>query len=719
MFSTAAALHKHLEDRGHHSEPPRGGFAVQPRRGADMVDAELAAASGEQSRVVRDILRTGRHAWVGGVAGTGKSWVARALVSIGRALLGASAVAYLHPTNMSAYSTGDAAAATLYAAFGFGRPPDTLTVADLASQALRDASVRCRGAEWLLIVIDEGGRVPWRELSAMLDVVRTLNCELACVDGRAGRAQVVVLGDVGQLLDWTHTKLRDNAAAEAPPDAALWLRTALGDELDPLVFELTKVWRQQEADFVDALARNRSGEAWRPGQHAYDFFARHCSRTTEGNGRYLTTDGDGRERATLDAVDAGYVVLVATNREAAEGNAFLREEARRRALRAHEQFLELRLEALDAVLRLSDRKRIGFHTCKVKDDGAGAPPVLHVASGLPVALTMSVRVTVVGPAGTLEEVKLPSGLQGRVTGIMGSNLDTAAITVRFPRTDLLPVDVEHTFRAEWVDDPNESNGCLPSRRQVQLREGGFLSIHKSQSLGLPRAIVDCYGIRGGAWITGSLYTANSRAFTKAGLLLANMLRGECVANTAAMAFVSERAARTRTELRAEELVRSTPLVARDVASFLAQTLRSTEQAACLALQVVGRRPEEGEEAAAGLAAIASAMARERAAQERARERLGRDRRRRRPDLQARVREVSPPSPSSALAGRKRLLRVASSSSTLSESGSRSDRSRSGESLGDGSGGGSSSSSRGSSSSSRGSSSSRSSGSNSDDSGSSE
>ena len=680
QFSTAAELHSHLESACHHSAPPSGGFVTHPRLGSEIMTEKLARLSDEQREVALAIFRSGRHAWVSGVAGTGKSVVARAVVACGRALLGFEFVVFLHPTNMSAFATGDAAAATLYAAFGFGRPSNSITVAGLVAQALRDPAVRARFPGSMLIVIDEAGRVPWREMSALLEVVRILNIEFARVNGIAGRAQVVAFGDVGQLLDWTHGELTPPACDELPPNADLWLRTPLGSALNPLVFELKEVRRQEEADLVAALAACRLGERWAAGQPAYDFFNLHCSRRTPGNEAFLAADSGGREHVTLAALDAGYVTLVFTNDEVMQGNARLRTESRARANREHRPFVEVVSRAQDAHLRINDRAR----TCAVpaplsEKARSGAPPVLHLWSGSAVILAKSV----IARTTRGDDIKLPSGLQGHVEALAGHNVDTVCVTVRFRRSHLLPEDILHDFRAEWVDDPNEvTPGVVPTRLQVQLREGGFMTGHKAQSLGIDKVIVDCWNMRGSKAL---LYTCNSRSTSKRGLLIANINRGECWANTEAMDLVSTLAKRTSDELVADELVASTPLVARDVASFLAQTLRHAEHAASVALQVAGQGTADAATTADAIQAIALQRARE--AREDARARA-RDRRRRRPT----------PSPQPARRSRPHLRRasghLASSRSRTSSSGSRT--SSTGSSTGSSSTGSSSSSSSSSS-----------------------
>jgi hypothetical protein len=279
------------------------------------------------------------------------------------------------------------------------------------------------------------------------------------------------------------------------------------------------------------------------------------------------------------------------------------------------------------------------------------------------------------------DIKLPSGLQGYVQELDGHDVETAVVTVRFRRSHLLPEDVVHDFRAEWVDDPNEfSSGMVPTRLQVQLREGGFMTGHKAQSLGIDKVIVDCWNMQSSKAL---LYTCNSRTTSKRGLLIANIERGQCWANSEAMAVVSTLAKRTRDELVANELVATTPLVVRDVASFLAQTLRHAEHAASVALQLAGRDAAEAATTADALQAIA--LQRSREARDEARARAG-DRRRRRPT----------PSPPPERSSRRRL-RLASG--RLARAGSRSSSAVSDAADGDDRGRSSSSDSSGSSSSS--------------------
>ena len=581
-FSTKNLLHKHLTDKGHHTAPPAGGFAVEAVRGSDIVTSLTAGLGKEQYDSIMAVLATGRHTIIAGAAGSGKSVTARALVHILRRLYGEATVAFLHPTTMSAHATADPDATTLHAAAGFGKPANNDTLDTIIRRSAANSDITSRLQQLKYIVLDEFGRTGYREVAALFGLLRMLNSDYD-VKGLAGQVQVILAGDLGQTLDFTTALLKDDAKAETP--TGLWLRTPLGDEFNPLVFDFKSVWRQADGEFVRHLFMTRSGQPWQAGHASYDFFMKHCSPDLDHNRGMSVTEqtgkNKGRQRVSHEAIEKGYTVLVATNKEANEANNELREEARAKAPRG--TWRELTINAMDGMRGVTSGKVTHQKLADPEDkDGSGAPPYITFYPKQAVAVakgTSAVRVD------NGAKVTLPSSLIGIVEDFKGTCLDDVVVTVFFPASEYGPA-VRHQFKAEDVDEPEEINGRRKTRRMVQLRDGRFLTIHRAQSLSLELLIVDLWGA-GGVWCTALVYTALSRGRTLLNLIILNHSRGYVRANTEELAWITARAAETQAHLAAQELVADTPLVVRDVASFLANRLRNTEDAAAVALRALG------------------------------------------------------------------------------------------------------------------------------------
>ena len=579
-FPSCEALHAHLQEAAHHHDPPPGGYAAQAVSGAELVQRELRPLHDDQRLPILATIESGRHILVAGPAGTGKSVLGKALVSCLRLLNGPDSVLYLHPTTMSAHATGDAAATTMHAAAGFGVSANYDPIKELVRKSLANSRACGRIKSALTIVIDEFGRAPHREMSALLDIAQQVNPDKG-VDGRAGRVQIVCLGDVGQTLDWTTHTYTGLAKEEAPKD--MWLLAPLGKQLDFLAFELTNVRRQVDIPFVRHLALVREGQRWAPGEPAYDFFRDHCSPDLPHNQDLIWKDSNGIERVSLLAVERGYITLVATAAQATEANNLLRDEAKAKATRLRQPWQELHITAKDG-----KRRVLTGAISSVKDaplgepDGSGAPAQATFYVGQAVAVAKGTKATSTSGA----DVVLPSSLLGTVTKIEGSSLDDVVVTVHFPKSDVGP-QVVAEFRAEQVDEPEEIDGFVDTRRMVQLRDGRFMTYHRAQSLGMDLLILDL--INGGLWCAAIIYTGLSRARRLRGMIIINQQHGTVRANRRELAYVAQLVERTRHFLDARVLANGSVLVVRDVASFLATKLRCCDDAATLALQAVGTR----------------------------------------------------------------------------------------------------------------------------------
>lgn len=631
-FATSNLLHAHLEETGHHGPPLSGGFYAAPVRGEVLIWQELSGLSNEQVKVPLAAIATGRHILLGGDAGAGKTVTSRAFVGCARRVFGADAVGWLAPTNMSVQATSDPDARTLHAAAGFGVPGNNVTIAQLVDLATRRAPVKGDVRRWRLLVVDEVWRLSYREWAAFLQFIKEARSD---EPGPTGLLQILLVGDVAQLLDWTRHKLSADVKREVPVDN--WLLTPLAEQLNLLVFELTEVRRQTAPRLIAALRSVRRGDPWKPGNEGFDYFSKECS-AARANARaagagtaaprapaggaaatassmpyqaahsataasstrasvlpgllptdIIRRDTYGVEYPTLRASEAGYVTLVATHTEEREANSCLREEARARAGR---DWRELTITAMDAKRCLATRQRSNIHLA-TEDTGGGAPHqlTLYLHQAVTVAFTVKEATNSKG-----EAVVLPSGLVGRVVAVTGSSLKDVKVTVHFNAAAFPNAgasDVTHEFGAMEVDDTaNQAHGEVPTRCMVQLRDGAFMSVHRAQSMGIRRVIVDCKRFQGLVFAAGLLYTALSRSILDDSIIVLNIALGENRTNARELAWVAQRVRETRDQLAANEILSATPLLTRDVASFLAKYVRAPDAAARTALALMGRPAAE-------------------------------------------------------------------------------------------------------------------------------
>jgi hypothetical protein len=533
---------------------------------------------------------------------------------------------------MSVQATSDPAARTLHAAAGFGVPGSDATITQLVEQATRRAPCKGDLRRWRLLVVDEVWRLPYREWAAFLQLIKEARPD---EPGPTGLLQILLVGDVAQLLDWTRGKLSGDALREVPVDN--WLLTPLAEQLNLLVFELTEVRRQTAPRLIAALRSVRRGDPWKPGQEGFEYFSTECS-AARANARaadaaaasqrapaagasaaassmpsqaaraasatastrapalprllptdLIRTDIHGIEHPTLAASEAGYVTLVATHDEEREANSRLHVEARGQAGRS---WRELTITAIDAKRCLATRQKSNVRLA-TEDTGGGAPHqlTLYLRQAVTVAFTVKEATNSKG-----EVVVLPSGLVGRVVSVTGTSLKDVKVTVHFNAAAFPNAgasDVTHDFSAMEVDDTaNQAHGEVPTRCMVQLRDGAFMSVHRAQSMGIRRVIVDCKRFQGLLFAAGLLYTALSRSILDDSIIVLNIALGENRTNARELAWVAQRVRETRDQLAANEILSATPLLTRDVASFLAKYVRAPDAAALTALALMGRPAAE-------------------------------------------------------------------------------------------------------------------------------
>jgi hypothetical protein len=336
----------------------------------------------------------------------------------------------------------------------------------------------------------------------------------------------------------------------------------------------------------------------------------HCSPRTPGKAALVTTV-NGREYTTLEAVRRGYVTLVATNPEAAFMNRMHRKMAKAEALRKHIDWRELTVTAIDGFRNLTDNRI--YQQCNADpgdSKGSRAPGQVVFWIGQAVAVASSTRSTTVDG----RPVTLPSSLIGIVTDFRGTpeNLRSVAITVHFEASEYV-AETTHTFQAVDIDEATPMHGRVKTRLMVQLRDGSCLSIHRAQSMSVPRLSVDLFNVHG-AWTRAMLFSALSRGRSQLELIICNIGKGENLQNQLEGKWVESRALQTEAELVHGMLVADTPLVVRSVASFLARNLRNPAAVATIASAIAG-----GAEGGAHMAMLGAVGAEQ---SKRARKRVG-------------------------------------------------------------------------------------------------
>ena len=594
VFTNSTALHNHIHQCSHQA-PPRSdlGFLRNTVSGFDIIEQELRQLSQQQRRSIHTAIATGRNVMIAGQAGVGKTWTTRALVAIARRLLGNDAVLWITPTHASKSNTGDPDAMTLHAAGGFKLPGSSDSVQTLVRGSISNSEVTSRLRNCKVIVMDEAQMMPSRELLAffkLLSLSREHN-----EFGPTGLCQIIIVGDVGQLLDWSWKKLDTRVKSEVP--SGLWIKSEIGERLEPLVFELTEVRRQESAEFVKALQAVRRDGRWERETYPYSYFEKHCS-VKVANDRAAISSGStsssyerptdlirrlasGNEVPTLAAVREGYVTLVATHAQELEINELLRKEAQDDCVRCGREWHEITINAVDYMKRPGDGSISGSRILPAaKDDTGGAPPELKIHVGMTVSVAHIVH-DAISDAGTV--VDLAPGCRGKVLSFKGSTLHDIEVTVQFDPSNLLRIPVTHCFKAVEVVGAILATGVLPCRKMVQLRYGACMTFHSAMSLGFFKLIVDCSKLSGD-WSSGLMYTGVSRAIYVDNLIFANINEAgpHIFCNNIEMDWVTQKAAETSDSLITDELHTSTPIVTRDVAAFLAKFLRSSDAAALAA-----------------------------------------------------------------------------------------------------------------------------------------
>lgn len=505
--------------------------------GAGVVEEVCRHMNTGQRSAVEEVIATGRHTFIAGGAGTGKTVVLKALVSIVGRVFDENSVLVLTPTLMASMAAGPSAT-TLHSGLGIGRVGADVTADVLVAAWMQNVLPRLRPAlkSKKFLFIDEMWLGSNREM-----ILVFVAWYLTHMDGGC---QVVCFGDAGQLHDWTQARVFTPDVRATLPGAP-WPMTTMGQQLNPLVFELTEVWRQRDPLYLTALSDIRSGQPWKLGYSGFDVFKANCSAS---HPRYngltdivVSDGGQTREVLTLAAHDAGWICLVATRAEAREGNAIRLQQAKERVLSRGHKWVELTVTSRVSTYNLK--------TGSLIQTGDAADTADEYASKTfwpGMFVSVAERVQAVTASGV--PVDVPTRLIGKVDAVFGSTLSNANVVVTFPKSKYTPA-FTHVFGAAGVDSDDITRGVKTRRTTIQLHEGGYMPIRGAQSLEFPKFSADFWRVNGAPEFCRALiYAATTRGTAFEGLLLLNMERGVNLANKHAIDWVTARAAETAQEI---------------------------------------------------------------------------------------------------------------------------------------------------------------------------
>jgi hypothetical protein len=121
---------------------------------------------------------------------------------------------------------------------------------------------------------------------------------------------------------------------------------------------------------------------------------------------------------------------------------------------------------------------------------------------------------------------------------------------------------------------------------LPLYVGCYISVHRAQGLEYEHVMVDVYKMDK-VWTAAMINTAVTRAIGKPGepvnLIILNISKGCNYVNRSILDWFERSAAATAAELEADERESNVPFATRQVAAFLASSLRHPEEAAAAAV----------------------------------------------------------------------------------------------------------------------------------------
>ena len=429
------------------SRPPD---ASPPSRPQQLSPNALSTLTSEQQEVLRQVVLEGRSVFFTGGAGVGKSFLLKQLV--GR----------LDPTRtFVTASTGIAACGvggvTIHHWAGIGGGGLDRPFAEVAASAARKRGAQWRAAKTLFI--DEISMLD----GDVFDLLERLARHIRGNSRPFGGLQLVLSGDFFQLPPVA----KGAASFKYAFEAASW------DACIHRTFELTRVFRQSDPEFVDALNAIRLG-------HAPPEVRRLLSRS---------------ERRTLPSSDGIVATRLFTHKaECAKLN--------------------------DTQLRALPGEQFTF-TARDTSRDESALATLRAACPAPDALTLRVGAQVI----LLKTLDVDAGLVNGCRGVVTKFLATRNPSVRFDN------GVERVLRYESFA-LSQGGQTVACRMALPIALGWAISVHKSQGMTLDRVEMSLRNV----FECGQMYVALSRVRALEGLSLRDIDWSKCRANPKVLAW---------------------------------------------------------------------------------------------------------------------------------------------------------------------------------------
>lgn len=412
------------------------------------------------------ILRRGRHVFITGGAGVGKTTLVHSLYDVHVARGGrADSFVVLAPSGVAAMAAGGV---TCHSFLGL-TPKDVVHSRDAAGEASRlikegviKAAAVTRIMALSVLCIDEISMVSGIVFSLVIAVIRIVR-ERAF----AAMPQIITIGDFYQLppvrpRHFPFTNVIDWAFL-----TPTWTEL-FGNEC----VELTVIHRQEDADFAAMLALLRRGVV-----------------SAELQAQLLRKVSENKARGE----EVGHATLVCARKEAV----------------AKHNDARLQQLALACGGIQSFRSRDTFHLRSVAGRRAGVRALdadLHVPELL--KLTVDSRVAFCGAGRAMADVGLVNGTIGVVTSFQSP---TGFPVVRFQLASGGTVDV--LCEPTDFEVPSICGGVLASRKQLPIHLAWAITVHRCQSISLDHVTLDLSM----AFCHGMVYVVVSRVRSLAGL----------------------------------------------------------------------------------------------------------------------------------------------------------------------------------------------------------
>ena len=414
--------------------------------------------------------------FITGGGGTGKSLVVREIV---KKLNASNNYVVVTATTGQAASCIDGR--TLHSAFGFGlAEAKAVDLCRLLSKDDRERKINTF-RRWDTLIIDEVSMLSAEMLDKVMDVITVLRCEhqcfnfKTCSESHRENFRLILVGDLRQLPPVTMTAAGDVKVSPWVFNSKLWKRGVT-------VHNLTKIMRQEDPVFVDALSRFRVGTQT-PADEA-------LLRTREHLSPDPTSPIIPTEIYSLNE-DAGRV-----NQD------FLHELGG--ATDVYHTDIELSLPCCHATRRTcTPQKRKPEWVQGSADDiipcRLYSETMKHLKKRYP-TVELCVGAQVMLTSNAVLKDKLFNGSRGVVTGFQASSGNPI---VKFKKDDIeMSVGRKEIFGRSWDNEETRSHG-----NYMPLRLAWAVTVHKSQGMTLDAAHIS---LDTTMFLPGQAYVALSR-----------------------------------------------------------------------------------------------------------------------------------------------------------------------------------------------------------------